>query len=215
MSVTRSLLSRIFAIAAILACAGCAESPSPRLFLLAPTAPAATHPFNGVVALKNVESPAYLDRPQFVRFSDPHEMTVSELERWGEGTSAMVTRVLVSNLAQRLPEGQVFASAGPLSVDADVVIEVVISRFEPEPDGAVALAGQWVVQRDDQPRRLRAASIRTAAPSAATPALVAAMSDALAKFADEIAASIGRPPEREASTARDDDGARSARRSRR
>jgi uncharacterized lipoprotein YmbA len=211
----RSARLTIVAFAVIAACAGCAESPSPRLFLLAPTAPAATHAFTGVVALKNVETPAYLDRPQFVRFSDPHELSVSELERWGEGTNAMVTRVLVSNLALRLPEGQVFGSAGPLSVDADVVIEAVIGRFEPEPGGAVVLAGQWVVQREDQPRRLRAARVRAEAASASTPALVAAMSDALARFADEIAASIVQPSEREASTAREGGGRRLAGRSRR
>jgi uncharacterized lipoprotein YmbA len=203
MTLMRSLRRIIGAFAVIVACAGCADSPPPRLFLLAPAAPATTHAFTGVVALKNVETPAYLDRPQFVRFSDPHELSVSELERWGEGTNAMVTRVLVSNLNLRLPNGQVFGSAGPLSVDPDVVIEAAISRFEPEPGGAVVLAGQWVVQREDQPRRLRAATIRTEVTSVATPALVAAMSDALAKFADEIAASIARPPEREASTARD------------
>ena len=58
MTLMRSLRLTIVAFAVIGACAGCADSPPPRLFLLAPTTPAATHAFTGVVALKNVETPA-------------------------------------------------------------------------------------------------------------------------------------------------------------
>jgi uncharacterized lipoprotein YmbA len=185
---------------ALLAClAGCTASPPPRLFLLAPRAPASTESFAGTISLKTVDIPAYLDRPQLVRLNDPYELQVSELERWGEATQEMVTRVLASDLGLRLPAGHVVPASGPLSVSADVVLEVDISRFDAEPEGTVVLAGQWVVKRDDRPRRLRAARIRVQPEAPSTPALVAAMSEALGQLADQIALSIAEPAKQKAS----------------
>jgi uncharacterized protein len=191
-------------VAAAALLAGCAASPSPRLFLLAaaPSRAPATADFAGTVALKKVEIPAYLDRPQLVRLSDPYELQLSELDRWGEGTHEMVTRVLASNLGQRLPASQVFADSGTLSVPAQIVLEVDINRFDAEPSGAVVLAGQWVVRHGEALRGIDAATVRVEGTSAAPSALVAAMSEALGGFADHIAASIGKLPMPKAAIAR-------------
>jgi uncharacterized protein len=192
-------------VAAAALVAGCAASPSPRLFLLAPTpsrAPA-TADFAGTVALKKVDIPSYLDRPQLVRLSDPYELQLSELDRWGEGTHEMVTRVLASNLGQRLPASQVFvADSGALSVPAQIIIEVDINRFDAEPSGFVVLVGQWVVRHGELLRGIDAATVRVEGASAAPSDLVAAMSEALGGFADRIAASIGKPPMPKAAAAR-------------
>jgi uncharacterized lipoprotein YmbA len=140
--------------------------------------------------VKPVEVPKYLDRPEIVRHDDIYELKYSEYERWAEGMRDMTTRVLVEDLAMRLPASQVFSGLGPLTLRPAAVVEVEISRFDADPDGAVILTGRWRVQRDAKGSPLRSERIRVPAVAGDTARLVAAMSDALAQLGDNIAAEL-------------------------
>ena len=208
----------IQAIVLTLAIAGCADTPPAKIFTLAPQPgqPAArsgssssvaataratstrrstaragtTQPSEPTkVSVKTVQIAKYLDRPQMVRYSDPYQLQTSEFERWGEGFSDMTTRVLVENLAQRLPHEQVFAASGALTTAGDVSVEVDIVRFEPDPQGTVLLDARWAAvprQGPDQGIRSEQIQVKMASDSAADQ--VAAMSAALGELADRIAA---------------------------
>jgi len=141
------------------------------------------------VSVKTVQIAKHLDRPQMVRYSDAYQLQTSEFERWGEGFSDMTTRVLVENLAQRLPHDQVFAASGALTTAGDVSVEVDIVRFEPDPQGTVLLDARWAAvprQGPDQGIRSEQIQVKMASDSAADQ--VAAMSEALGQLADRIAA---------------------------
>ena len=207
---TRSPSRRLVlgALASLPSLAGCSTSPTPKLYTLAPrpatpvsrsatagsgsTAPASRAAMT--VMVRQVEVAKYLDRPQIVRYSDAYEMSASEFERWGEGLSDMVTRVLVENLSQRLPASQVYAASGPLNLpSADVTVEVNIYKFDADPGRTVILAAQWVVHSGSGRKaqdHLRAREFRIAPTSSDTAAQVAAMSDALGQLADQIAGSL-------------------------
>jgi uncharacterized lipoprotein YmbA len=195
---------RLLIGAALLPVLGACVSPPPKIFTLTArpsdqtsrlaatviVPSARTSHLAATVMVKSIEIAKYLDRPQFVRRSSTYELTVSEFERWGEGMRDMVTRVLIEDLAQRLPDSQVFAASGSLTMRADVTVEVDISRFDPDQDNTVILAARWVAQRDTRGARSRSERIEVKVPSSEMIALVSAMSDALAELSDRIVVGI-------------------------
>jgi uncharacterized protein len=181
----------VAALALLPALGACSTTASPRLFTLAPRPGAPDNRFSGTIEVKRAELAKYLDRPEIVRYRDAYELSMSEYVRWGEGLGDMVTRVLVEDLAQRLPRGQAYAAPGPLTLPApDVTIEVNIDKFEPDPSGAIVLAAQWVARRERSGDRIRSEQIRIAVGSSDATAQVAAMSDALGQLADRIAGGL-------------------------
>ena len=173
-----------------LAAAGCTTTPPAKLFTLAPRPAEPTgRAISAKISVKSVEIPKYLDRPQMVGYADPYQLKLSEFERWGEGLGEMTTRVLVENLAERLPRSQVFAGSGPLTMPGDISLEVEITRFEPDPQNTVLLSAQWaIVRREGRRDSVRSEQIRVKMASDSATDQVAAMSDALGLLTDRIAA---------------------------
>jgi uncharacterized lipoprotein YmbA len=139
------------------------------------------------VAVKPVELAKYLDRPQIVRHSNAYELQIADIERWGEETRDMVTRVLIENLSLRLPASQVVGASGSLTIRADVTVEVDISRFDADQSGKVLLDARSAVQRDGRRPSLWSDRITVQPASPSVTDLVAAMSDALGQLSDHIA----------------------------
>jgi len=179
----------------LLLLASCDTTPPPRLFTLAARPATLNRPLATTIAVKRVEMAKYLDRPQIVSYRDPYELVFSEFVIWAENLSDMTTRVLVENLAQRLPQSQLFLSAGSFAdTTAGMTLEISIDKFDPDPAGVVVLTAQWVAHQEGQPDRIRSEQIRVTPGSKDPTGQVAAMSDALGQLADRIAAGL---PERE------------------
>ena len=89
-----------------------------------------------MVALRDVSLAGYLDRLQIVRSSENYQLTVSENDWWGEPSSGMLTRVLASALAQRLPRSSVIGADTAISVTPDVTLEIGIQRLDANRAGA-------------------------------------------------------------------------------
>ena len=193
MTVPPSSRRQVVAVLALLpALAACSTTPPPKLYTLAPRPGTPDSRFSGTISVKRVELAKYLDRPEMVRYSDPYQLSMSEYVRWGEGLGDMVTRVLVQDLAQRLPRSQTYAASGPLTLPSPAVtIEVNVDKFEPDPSGAVVLVAQWVGRRERGGERLQSEQITVAAGASDATAQVVAMSDALGRLADRIAGSLG------------------------
>jgi uncharacterized lipoprotein YmbA len=167
---------------------GCTTSPNSRFFTLAPQPVAASAGRSpATVAVKPVELAKYLDRPQIVRHSNAYELQIADIERWGEETRDMVTRVLIENLSLRLPASQVVGASGSLTIRADVTVEVDISRFDADQSGKVLLDARSAVQRDGRRPSLWSDRITVQPASPSVTDLVAAMSDALGQLSDHIA----------------------------
>lgn len=173
--------------AALAACA----TPSPRVFTLRPepgTAVANTPP---ALLMRSVLLPKYLDRPQIVR-SDGVELSLYELDRWGEPLADLTTRVLASNLGMRMPETAVLAETSVAAPAGASLLEVDLSRFDSDPGGIVVLAGQFAVLPPGSGAvpLLRRFRIEQAAQGTGAEGLAVAMGRALGRLADEIAASL-------------------------
>ncbi|HVM80032.1 MAG TPA: PqiC family protein [Stellaceae bacterium] len=186
--------SRRVVLATFLALPGltaCGSSPAPRLFTLAPQPSAATSPLAQTISVKRVGIPKYLDRLQIVRYRDQYELTSSEFMLWGEGLTDMITRVLVANLSARLPRSQVYAASGSLTgPSADITIEIDIDKFDPDPNGTIVLAAQWIAHRRGKNDQIHSERIEVAPASNDTPGQVAAMSEALGQLSGKIASGL-------------------------
>jgi len=176
-------------IAALAVLSGCSTSPSARVFTLSTMPGAKDEKVAKVIGVKPLDYPKYLDRAQLVRNSDPYELKTSEFERWGEGMGDMLTRVMVNDLADRLPSSHVLETSGPVTVTYDVMIEISISRLETAPSGVV-LDAQWAIRPEGRTPILRSYVAKTDGGTAAPTALAAGISDALGTLSDHIAASI-------------------------
>jgi uncharacterized lipoprotein YmbA len=165
-------------------------SPSPTLYTLQPVAGVARAGGPRVVQLRPIGLARYLDRQQIVRSAEDYRLDVAANDWWGEPLGAMLTRVLVEELSQRLPGSTVLDEDGAITADPDVTVELNIRRLDASRTGEVVLAAQVAVTTRRSPRRPPVTRPFSASVLQASPDLngfVAAASAAVGRLADAIA----------------------------
>ena len=185
---------RQFSVAALALAAlpaACA-SPAPVLYTLAAVPGPALPGGPRIVILQDVGLAPYLDRKPIVRSSAGYQIAVETNNWWGETFSAMIGRVLVTELDQRLPDAQVFSESSTVSPQADATVALTITHFDRDASGAVALVAEIEVKRTGGSVPPTVATLRFTAPTAGkdVPSQVQAMSVALGQLADAIARSL-------------------------
>lgn len=163
---------------------GCA-SPSPNLYTLAIVPGPERHGAPKVIEIRAIALAHYLERSQIVRSSEDYRLDVLGNDWWGEPLDAMLARVLVQELTQRLPGSAVFAENGAITTTPDALVEINVQRLDEDRNGEVVLAAQVAVRGHRKLTRNLRLSVRPSSPG--TPALVAAMSTATGQLADAIA----------------------------
>ncbi len=176
-------------LAALFALAAC-RSAEPVLYTLLPVpgVPRRGGPRN--IAVREVSLARYLDRVQIVRSVEDYRLAVSGNDWWGENLDTMMTRLLVENLAQRLPSSNVFATGGAISVSPEATVEVNLQRLGQSAPATLALTAQVAVTLRE-PRRREVARTEALTALIAGPevaAFVGAASTAAGQLADAVAA---------------------------
>ncbi|MCB9899649.1 MAG: membrane integrity-associated transporter subunit PqiC [Planctomycetes bacterium] len=191
--------SRVSLAALTLLCAslavGCASSPDARFFALSsldlppPGAPAADAL---QVIVEEVEVPALVDRPQLVSQLDAHELSVDDYARWGESLSAMLTRVLVDDLARLFGSARVAARHGSSTVSDSSLVRVVVSRLDARPGRQVLLEARVSVVTwwDTKTPHLLPFSLAVPWSDARPEGMVAAVQQAVDELARQVAALV-------------------------
>jgi uncharacterized protein len=194
-------------LALALAIAGCGTTGPSRFYTLssvAPDSPAIDPTSRGAsdqrvpsLLVGTIDMPQTLDRPQFVRRSGANTVELAELDRWSEPLDGMIRRSLADDLEARLPRMRILTAVLP-SVPIDGTLMLEIDRFEADGSGTVKLDAQWFVLTEGvaAPRLSRRSTIEEQAGAPDTAAVVVAMSRALAKLSDEIAAALATLPSR-------------------
>jgi uncharacterized lipoprotein YmbA len=143
------------------------------------------------VAIGEVKLPGALDRPQLARQIGPNQLEYAESDRWAGPLDDMVRRVLAADLRPLLPAGTALV-ASDSSAPAGLTVAVEVSRFDADKAGRVTLDATW--ETLDKNAKVtgapRAANIVEPASGSDAAAVAAAMSRALARLADTIAAGI-------------------------
>jgi uncharacterized lipoprotein YmbA len=143
------------------------------------------------VAIGEVKLPGALDRPQLARQIGPNQLEYAESDRWAGPLDDMVRRVLAADLRPLLPAGTALV-ASDSSAPAGLTVAVEVSRFDADKAGRVTLDATW--ETLDKNAKVtgapRAANIVEPGSGSDAAAVAAAMSRALARLADTIAAGI-------------------------
>ena len=111
-------IARLVAFSLTAALAAC-SSPTPVLYTIAPVSGTAQTGGPKVVALQQISLARYLERSQIVRSSENYRLDVMSNDWWGEPLGAMLSRVLVEELGQRLPQSTVIGESGAVTASPD------------------------------------------------------------------------------------------------
>jgi uncharacterized protein len=195
---TVSLVRRVLiagTIAAGLAVAGCATSPTTRFYVLTPVT-ASDADLSRVsdtitVGVRSIDLPDELDRPQIVTRTGPNTVHYAEFDRWSGSLRAGVMQVIAANLATLLPSDQVavYPWAPGTSVDRQIIVEVI--RFDGELGGQCTLQARWrMLGHGGSPSPVYGQSTLSEPSGPDYQALVAAQSRLLGALSGEIAHAI-------------------------
>jgi uncharacterized lipoprotein YmbA len=166
---------------------GCA-SRSPTLYTLEAPAGPVRRFGPRVIELRTPGIARYLERSQIVRSSENYRLDVLPNDWWGEPLDAMVGRVMVRALSQRLPGSTVYLETSAISAPPDATVRLDVQRFDQKSDGDARLAAQFSVTVRATETRGVTLDVPVRGPAIAN--LVAAMSEALGQLADRIAATL-------------------------
>jgi uncharacterized protein len=178
---------RLCALILPAALAGCG-SPDPVLYTIASEAGAAQTGGPQIVVVQAVSIARYLDRSQIVRSSEDYRLDVMTNDWWGEPLAAMLNRVLVAELSQRLPRSTVIADSGAVSARPDATVAVDIERLDEDARGSLVLQAQAAVRATGHKQPdVRSFRFAVPPPAAGVTGEVAAISIAVGRLADGIA----------------------------
>lgn len=181
---TAAKLAALVLAAALAAC----SSPSPVLYTIAPVQGPVQTGGPKVIALQQISMARYLERSQIVRSSENYRLDVMSNEWWGEPLSAMLNRVLIEELSQRLPQSSVLGETGAVSASPDATIELNIQRLDEDASGNLVLQAQAGVNFKGRPGpALRSFRFVVTPPAPGVPGHVAAISTAVGQLADGLA----------------------------
>lgn len=179
---------RILAVAASLALLSACSSPNPALYTIA-TVPGTPHAGRSprIVVLQSIGLARYLERSEIVRSSENYRLDVMSNDWWGEPLGAMLSRVLIEELSQRLPQSTVLSSNGAVSVTPDATVEVNVQRLDEDAAGRVVLLAQASVEFNKRGTPIvRSFRFNPAPPTPGISGEVAAISTAVGQLADGI-----------------------------
>ncbi len=172
------------------------SSPNPNLYTIAPISGSEQNVGLNVVLLQQISLARYLERSQIVRSSESYRLDVMANDWWGEPLSAMLSRVLVEELGQRLPHSVVLSESGAVTAQPDATIELNVQRLDEDASGNLVLEAQASVAFKVRGAPvLRGFRFTVPAPTPGVPSEVAAISTAVGQLADGIAAVVAAGPQ--------------------
>lgn len=163
------------------------STPSPKLYSIAPVEGTAQSGGPKVILLQQIGLARYLERSQIVRSSENYQLDVMPNDWWGEPLGAMISRILVDELSQRLPQSSVLNENGAVTSPADATIELNLRRLDEDAGGSVVLLAQAGVSFKGRPTPvLQSFRLVVAPPGAGVQFEVAAISTAVGQLADRL-----------------------------
>jgi uncharacterized protein len=182
--------TRLAAFGLAAAVAAC-SSPNPVLYTIAPVQGRAVSGAPKVIALQQISTARYLERSQIVASSENYRLDVRENDWWGEPLGAMLSRVLVEELGQRLPQSTVIGESGAVTASPDATVELNVQRLDEDAAGNLILQAQASVDfRGRGAPVLRSFRLTVPPPAPGIPGEVTAISTAVGQLADGLASML-------------------------
>ena len=179
--------ARLVAFVLAAALAAC-SSPSPVLYTIAPGQGPVQTGGPKVIALQQIGMARYLERSQIVRSSENYRLDVMSNDWWGEPLSAMLSRVLIEELSQRLPQSTVLGEMGAVTASPDATIELNFQRLDEDASGNLVMLAQASINFKGRTGPvLRSFRLIVSPPAPGIQGEVTAISTAVGQLADGLA----------------------------
>jgi uncharacterized lipoprotein YmbA len=187
---TRALRNSLIPLALAALPVAC-SSPDPVLYTIAPAQGRVQAGAPKVIALQQISTARYLERSQIVRSSENYRLDVMSNDWWGEPLGAMLSRVLIEELGQRLPQSTVFGESGAVTASPDATIELNVQRLDEDASGNLVLQAQASVSFKGRPGpALRNFRFVVTPPAPGIEGEVTAISNAVGQLADGLASAL-------------------------
>ena len=170
---------------------GACSAPPPVLYSIAPVQGAVQPGGPKIILLQQIGLARYLERSQIVLSSENYRLDVMTNDWWGESLGPMLSRVLVEELGQRLPQSVVLSENGTVSSPPDATIELNLRRLDEDAAGSLVLTAQvGLTFKGRQTPALRSFHFTVPPPAPGVPGEVAAISAAVGQLADGLASML-------------------------
>ncbi len=105
-------------------------------------------PYRGVpaVAIARPSLPPYLERVELVTRTADGRVMIHEDDLWSEPLDAAIARVVADNLRRLTGSTNIQSAKNFVAQDYGTLVEIRIDRFDPLPDGTLALECTWKAQ---------------------------------------------------------------------
>jgi len=180
--------------ALIVVLAGCINTPLPDYYVLTPEGEISGNGGLAAVAvgIGPITIPETVNRQNIVTPQDSNKLEVAEYHRWSEPLRENISRVLITNLANRTGIKKLYAYPW-LRTQIDYVVRIDVLQMTGQLGEEVYLQVRWQVLTGTKPYRLIETYIteyRHPSAGESYSSLVAAYSKAYAALSDDIAAAI-------------------------
>ena len=170
---------------------GACSSPSPRLYTIAPVDGEVRTGGPAVIVFQQVGLARYLERSQIVSSSENYRLDVMPDDWWGEPLAAMLSRVLIDEVSQRLPRSTVLNENGAVTSTADATVALNVRRLDLDAAGNLVLQAQAAVTfKGRSEPTLRSFRFVVTPQGSGVPSEVAAISAAVGQLADGLASML-------------------------
>jgi uncharacterized protein len=138
-----------------------------------------------------IKFPGYLDRQQLVTRISQNRFAVAENDRWAEPLEENFSRVLSQNLSILLQTDRVVTYPWERNQRPTHQVQVEVLRFEPNAEQMVELWARWSITESTKKTVIvRESYLTHSVKDKSTEASVTALSEAVGRLSEEIAASI-------------------------
>lgn len=185
-----SRLATIFLLCVLMA--GCGTTAAPRYYTLAAVPPVAAAPATAVaparIVVGPVNLPDYLDRRPIVTRDNAYAVQLAVNDYWAAPLQDMVPRVLIADLAARLPADRIDSFP---ELASDYRITVDIDRFDADASGLATLTARWrIYGKTAQALQTGELTLQQQGNAADYQAGTAALSATLGDLADHLAQAL-------------------------
>ncbi|MDI2090994.1 PqiC family protein [Commensalibacter oyaizuii] len=149
-----------------------------------------------VIEVRSPSLAGFLDKDRIVSEISNNQLTISAAAAWGENLATMMGRVIMLDLAQRLPNSRVFLQNQATQTTPQAYVEIDVSRFNQDVAGKAVVTADLVIRaREDRSARFsRLLTLEKEPANSSIQALVVALSQILGEIADIAAANLTNLP---------------------
>jgi uncharacterized lipoprotein YmbA len=144
------------------------------------------------IGIDAVELPPGFDRKEIVALKPDHQLDVRGTQQWSANLGELVLHTLAYDLAGRLAEGMVILPGEAMPTGATRSINIAFEELAAGPDAKVVLDARWIVREAGRPDVTGHERIAVTIASLDSANIASGTSQALAEFADRIAAGLSR-----------------------